>query len=155
MTDKDAPLSTPVHANVTWSTFYDWVSLNSTGIIVALAAGVAIYLLLGLARSMGMRLQNRTDPLGLMPVIGRAIAKTNQFFMIMVAAELVAALANPPVLLVQIIHFLFTISTVFQGAVWLRALILGLLDRGDGRSEERRVGKECVSTGRSRWWRYH
>src|SRR3546814_4299497 len=73
--------------------------------------GVAIYLLLGLARSMGMRLLNRTDPLGLMPVIGRAIAKTNQFFMIMVAAELVAALANPPVLLVQIIHFLFTIRS--------------------------------------------
>src|SRR3546814_16195221 len=23
-----------------------------------------------------------------------------------------------------------------------------------GRSEERRVGKECVSTGRSRWWPY-
>src|SRR3546814_2158927 len=23
------------------------------------------------------------------------------------------------------------------------------------RSEERRVGKECVSTGRSRWWPYH
>src|SRR3546814_5860169 len=25
----------------------------------------------------------------------------------------------------------------------------------DGRSEERRVGKECVSTCRSRWSRYH
>src|SRR3546814_21056312 len=23
------------------------------------------------------------------------------------------------------------------------------------RSEERRVGKECVSTDRSRWWQYH
>src|SRR3546814_16942059 len=26
---------------------------------------------------------------------------------------------------------------------------------GGGRSEERRVGKECVSTGRSRWSPYH
>src|SRR3546814_15155698 len=25
----------------------------------------------------------------------------------------------------------------------------------NSRSEERRVGKECVSTGRSRWWPYH
>src|SRR3546814_15505219 len=25
----------------------------------------------------------------------------------------------------------------------------------NGRSEERRVGKECVSTCRSRWWPYH
>src|SRR3546814_1024336 len=28
-------------------------------------------------------------------------------------------------------------------------------DRGAWRSEERRVGKECVSTCRSRWSRYH
>src|SRR3546814_12926616 len=27
-----------------------------------------------------------------------------------------------------------------------------LWHRGDGRSEERRVGKECVSTFRYRWW---
>src|SRR3546814_2875132 len=27
--------------------------------------------------------------------------------------------------------------------------------RGEGRSEERRVGKECVSTCRSRWSPYH
>src|SRR3546814_2924715 len=30
-----------------------------------------------------------------------------------------------------------------------------LLDRGGDRSEERRVGKECVSTCRSRWSPYH
>src|SRR3546814_12334291 len=28
-------------------------------------------------------------------------------------------------------------------------------DMGPVRSEERRVGKECVSTGRSRWWPVH
>src|SRR3546814_14282063 len=33
----------------------------------------------------------------------------------------------------------------------------GLSDEGDRveRSEERRVGNECVSTCRSRWWQYH
>src|SRR3546814_11399885 len=30
-----------------------------------------------------------------------------------------------------------------------------LLDAGESRSEERRVGKECVSTCRSRWSPYH
>src|SRR3546814_2405982 len=30
-----------------------------------------------------------------------------------------------------------------------------LADAIRGRSEERRVGKECVSTGRSRWWQCH
>src|SRR3546814_19431239 len=35
--------------------------------------------------------------------------------------------------------------------VWLERLA----QRQLGRSEERRVGKECVSTCRSRWWSYH
>src|SRR3546814_18336536 len=39
----------------------------------------------------------------------------------------------------------------------LEALIFGFGDysASQGRSEERRVGKECVSTGRSRWSPYH
>src|SRR3546814_16860422 len=36
-------------------------------------------------------------------------------------------------------------------AVPLRALV----ERNPGRSEERRVGKECVSPCRYRWWPYH
>src|SRR3546814_6042807 len=36
---------------------------------------------------------------------------------------------------------------VLAGTGWLRS--------GGTRSEERRVGKECVSTGRSRWSPYH
>src|SRR3546814_18123379 len=31
----------------------------------------------------------------------------------------------------------------------------GMGRRASTRSEERRVGKECVSTCRSRWWPYH
>src|SRR3546814_1762628 len=36
-----------------------------------------------------------------------------------------------------------------------RALLLGFPDAERARSEERRVGKECVSTCRSRWSPYH
>src|SRR3546814_18674687 len=42
------------------------------------------------------------------------------------------------------------VGPVFALFGGLLALPLGWL-----RSEERRVGKECVSTCRSRWWRYH
>src|SRR3546814_16888415 len=35
--------------------------------------------------------------------------------------------------------------------IWVFDHLLPVPDR----TEERRVGKECVSTGRSRWWRYH
>src|SRR3546814_20017005 len=40
----------------------------------------------------------------------------------------------------------------FMGAA---QLIVGLDALRHRRSEERRVGKECVSTCRSRWWTYH
>src|SRR3546814_12510276 len=35
------------------------------------------------------------------------------------------------------------------------AYVISPLDALPDRSEERRVGKECVSTCRSRWWTYH
>src|SRR3546814_17379431 len=39
--------------------------------------------------------------------------------------------------------------------VWGSKLVLRLMDRFPIRSEERRVGKACVSTCRSRWSTYH
>src|SRR3546814_1791129 len=52
-----------------------------------------------------------------------------------------------------------TVSLRFRGAVTkhLHAFILAALGVGEleERSEERRVGKECVSTCRSRWSQYH
>src|SRR3546814_2212448 len=54
-------------------------------------------------------------------------------------------------------------STSFTGEAWevpafglLQARVVLRPPEGSWeRSEERRVGKECVSTCRSRWWRYH
>src|SRR3546814_15628741 len=45
------------------------------------------------------------------------------------------------------IFALFGLGTLIATAILALALVL--------RSEERRVGKECVSTGRSRWSPYH
>src|SRR3546814_17669377 len=42
-------------------------------------------------------------------------------------------------------------EAIFYSAEF-RDCIVELKDRLAKRSEERRVGKECVSTGRSRWW---
>src|SRR3546814_18852215 len=42
--------------------------------------------------------------------------------------------------------------------LWIRRLVYGIdvrLKHTDARSEERRVGKECVSPCRSRWSRYN
>src|SRR3546814_13377250 len=53
-----------------------------------------------------------------------------------------------------------TQTWVLADADLLAGAIANLVDNalkyaGDGRSEERRVGKECVSTCRSRWSPYH
>src|SRR3546814_20908146 len=58
---------------------------------------------------------------------------------------------------VRVSHFLRASATpelFLSGGFWLFALPL-LYAVASGRSEERRVGKECVSTCRSRWSPYH
>lgn len=112
-----------------WTSTRDWMSANSADIAIAMLIGVGIYLLLEFARGLGMRLRNRTDPLGLAPIIGRVFAKTGRFFMIMVSAKLVAGHASPPAFIAEAINVLFIVSAVFQGAIWLRELIMGVLER--------------------------
>src|SRR3546814_15462795 len=55
------------------------------------------------------------------------------------------------------LHWMKRDPDAVLAGVW-RALKPGgrfVAEMGGARSEERRVGKECVSTGRSRWWPYH
>lgn len=121
-----------------WNSTSDWITANSVDIALAVLIGIGIYLALGLARGLGMRLRKRQDVLGLAPIIGRVVARTGQFFMIMVSAQLVAGHTSPPRIIAEAIGFLFTISAVFQGAIWLRELIMGVLERraSDGASGE-------------------
>lgn len=136
MTSQISAASTSAHADNMASKLTalststrDWITDNSLDIGLAVIAGIGIYLLLGLARGLGMRLRNKVDPLGFAPIIGRVIAKTGQFFMIMVSARLVTGYTDPPAVVTQAVGFLFTISAVFQGAIWLRELIMGVLER--------------------------
>lgn len=121
-----------------WTSTSDWISANSADIAIAVLVGIGLYLGLSLARRIGMRLKGRADPLGVTPIIGRVFERTGQFFMVMVPAKLVAGHASPPAVIAEIIHFLFIIAAVFQGAVWLRELVMGVLERraGDGSSGE-------------------
>src|SRR3546814_14466029 len=47
------------------------------------------------------------------------------------------------------------IEDIFEADREARHVASGILERVHNRSEERRVGKECVSTCRSRWSPYH
>jgi small-conductance mechanosensitive channel len=50
----------------------------------------------------------------------------------MAAARLVAGYASPPAWLLTTISFLFTVIAVFQGAIWAREFVIGLIERRTG-----------------------
>src|SRR3546814_15078586 len=61
---------------------------------------------------------------------------------------------NPSLVLVWVLGLMLAFNGGYWHEGWFHGkllLVLGL----SGRSEERRVGKECVSTCRSRWSPYH
>ena len=111
----------------------DWFNNHAVDIILSVIAGTLLYLLLRMVRRRAKSLRNQPgDELSLSTIFGRTFARTTHFFMAMVAARLVAGYANPPESLLVTIRFLFTIAVVFQGAIWAREFILGLIERRSG-----------------------
>lgn len=116
--------------------FYDatlaWFSTHWLQILIAIGAGIALFLALHFLKGLGKRLCARdTSHTGWGTVFGRALAKTNNFFIAAAAAQIVvgfAQFAQAPAGIVSVVHFLFTIAAVFQGAVWAREIILGAIE---------------------------
>lgn len=122
---------------------FEWVSAHWLQITVASAAGVGIYLLLNLVRGWGMKLCRRGSGVTNWPsIIGRAIGKTGQIFMMLAAARLVIGYSNAPPWLAVTIGTLFTISAVFQTAVWVREIVFGAIEH---RTMEEHHGQALVS----------
>ena len=117
-----------------------WLQDHWLQILIAIAAGTAIVLVLHAARKLGERLARRSKSgKGWAAVFGNAIQKTNNFFIVMLAAKLVAGYATPPANVATTITFLFTIASVFQAAIWAREIILGAIEhrtRSDAYSGE-------------------
>lgn len=109
-----------------------WLSIHWLQIAISVGVGVAIYLTLNFGRSLGKRLIRREAVPGALTVIGRTIRRTSHIFMMIVAARLVAGYANPPELLLTTVNFLFTILSAYQVAIWLREIIVGLIELRSG-----------------------
>ncbi|MEO7170341.1 MAG: mechanosensitive ion channel family protein [Sphingomonas sp.] len=106
-----------------------WFQTHWLQIIIAVAAAAVVVAGLMFLRQMGNKLCNlRPGQAGWGTVFGRAIVKTGNFFIIMVAAKLVAGYANAPREVTTTISFLFTVSAVFQAAIWAREIILGTIE---------------------------
>lgn len=108
---------------------FAWLEAHWLQIVIAIGAATAIYLLLNLARSWGVKLcQRGAGGQGWYSVIGRAIAKTSQWFIILAAARLVVGYSNAPPLVASTIYTLFTVAAVFQGALWVREIVFGAVE---------------------------
>ncbi|MGY4396741.1 small-conductance mechanosensitive channel [Sphingomonas sp. UYAg733] len=106
-----------------------WVQTHWLQIIIAIGVATAIVLALHFARHLGNKLCERSPgTAGWGKVFGQAIGKTGNFFIIMVAAKLVSGYANAPPQISTTINFLFTLSAVFQAAIWAREIILGTIE---------------------------
>ena len=107
------------------STFV-WIAEHTRMIALAVLVSALIVVLLYGLRLIGKRLSREPNPWR--SVIGRALASMKLWFMVPLAAKLVSTYAHAPDDLANTIGFVFIITAAFQGALFLRELILGTVE---------------------------
>jgi small-conductance mechanosensitive channel len=119
-----------------WVDTMGWLSSHSLRIMLAFAAGALIVALLLGVRWLGVRICG-TDPTRVQwrSVIGRILVRTRLWFMVALAARLVAGYAQPPQAVASTIAVLFVVACTFQVALWARELILGVVEHRAGAAE--------------------
>lgn len=119
-----------------WTLLVDWVQGNMLELTIAVAAAVLLFFVLSWIRRVAARIARESEHRSaLKSIIARTISRTSKFFRVMVAVELVNGFANAPAPLGRTIEVLFTISFVIQVAIWLREIVLGLIERRAGEGE--------------------
>jgi small-conductance mechanosensitive channel len=106
-----------------------WLASHWLQIVIAFVIGALVYLALTGLRSLAARLcRLHGQESGLTQLFAQPLARTSHLFMLLVAARLVVSYANPPELVHDVVRFLFTVAAVFQVALWVREITLGLVD---------------------------
>lgn len=135
----DAEMPTPIQSlgdlEQFWQQTLDWIGSHYLSIAIACASGALIIALLYGLRMLGTRLCRREHLGHWSRIIGRAIARTNIFFIVMLAARLVSGYATPPAVVAGTIGFLFTVATAVQAALWVRELIIGIVEHRAGEED--------------------
>lgn len=116
-----------------WEALTHWVQSNYVELGFAILAAVVVFLALSWLQKIAANIARASEHRAhLKSIIARTLARTSRFFRIMVSIELVNQLANAPAALTQTVDILFTIAIVIQVAMWLREIILGLIERRAG-----------------------
>src|SRR5829696_2209629 len=107
-----------------------WLADNRDGLLFGLLVALVLVAIMLALRSYGQRTVDR-DPLdfGWRTVIGRVLAKTSLWFMIIAAADVVTTYAELPHKAARLVDIAMVIAFALQAAVWARELILGLIGR--------------------------
>jgi small-conductance mechanosensitive channel len=111
----------------------NWLRDNWLELLMASAFAFAIFAVFTWvtrwARRRAIRSAHRAD-LGTISL--RTVGKSSRFFRFMVAVELVNGVTQAPHPISRGIEILFTIAVALQIAIWLREIILGLIERRAG-----------------------
>ncbi|WNO53304.1 mechanosensitive ion channel family protein [Stakelama saccharophila] len=107
---------------------WQWIDHHWLQIAIAVVVAAVIFVVLQGVKRWGAKLGSRKpDSTGWRHIIGRAFAKTTNFFILMTAIKLVVGYSYAPLLVQTTVIFLFTVAAVFQAAVWAREIILGFI----------------------------
>lgn len=109
---------------------YHWIAQDSGTALAAIAVGIAIYAIAsglrwGIVRLLGAQ-HTVTTWRGF---VRRIVKRTRGWFIAISAADVVTHLFTTPGPLQAFINFFFTIACAVQGALWLREIILSLVER--------------------------
>ena len=116
----------------------EWLIANRDGVIVGSLVAAGIIALMLVARLIGQRMvarESEAERLGWRSVVGRVLARTTVFFMVMAAIDIVATYAEPPARMQRLVDIGFIIAFALQGAIWARELVLSLIARRIGTGE--------------------
>jgi small-conductance mechanosensitive channel len=120
-----------------WTRTGDWLAANSVDLLLALTAAILIAALLIGLRAFGHRLvADKSGDLHWRGIAGRVLSRTSTLFILITAVWIVSRNAAGPARLQDGIDIAFTIAAALQGAVWLRELVLGILQHRLGEADQ-------------------
>jgi small-conductance mechanosensitive channel len=127
------PDSFTVELAAVWRDVTLWLSLNSRRILLAALLSALLVLILYAVRMIGKRMSRKANQWT--GIIGRALGSMRLWFMIALAAQLVAVYAHAPADVRNTTSFIFIFAATFQAALFLRELILGAVDLRAGEAD--------------------
>ena len=116
-----------------WDALTIWVQNNYVELGIAVVAAIIVFVALSWLKRIAANIARASEHRAhLKSIVARTLARTSRFFRVMMSIELVNQIASAPAALTQTVDILFTIAIVIQVAIWLREIILGLIERRAG-----------------------